>query len=313
MKRNHWRIWFCLLLCMCDVSMTIASAQQASFPMEEGMRSGFQLRARYSMTPNITYLRASGVDLKLDLYQRIDTDRPIPTLLFIHGGGWIGLNKEYAIGAFLPWVMMGWNVVSVEYRMAHVALAPAAVEDCLCALRWVAEHAKDKHFDLSRLVVAGESAGGHLALTTGIIPESAGLDRECPGVPLPKASAVISWFGVGDMEKLLHQDNLPPGRDDAVTWFGSMTDREAIARRVSPIHYVRKDGPPVFLVAGNADPILDYHQSVEMDAALKKAGEASELLIIDHGLHGHFTADQQIEIYGKIRSFLEAHGVRIAP
>lgn len=290
-----------------------ASAQQAAFPTDEGMRAAFQLRARYSMTPNITYLQASGVDLKLDLYQRIDTNKPMPTLVFIHGGGWIGLNKEYAVGAFLPWVMMGWNVVSVEYRMAHVALAPAAVEDCLCALRWVAEHAREKRFDLSRLVIAGESAGGHLALTTGLIPQSEGLERQCPGAPLPRVSAVISWFGVGDMEKLVHQDNLPPGRDDAITWFGSLPNREALARRVSPIHYVRKDGPPVFLVAGSADPILDFHQSVEMDAALKGAGEPSELMIIDRGLHGHFSPDQQIEIYARILRFLERHGVSAVP
>lgn len=287
-------------------------AQSAVFPTEEGMRAGFQLRARYAMTPNVTYLQASGYDAKLDIYQRIDTDRPMPTLIFIHGGGWISLNKEYAVGAFMPWVMMGWNVVSVEYRMAHVALAPAAVEDCLCALRWVAAHAGERHFDLSRIVVAGESAGGHLAMTTGMIPQSAGLDLECPGVPLPKVAAVISWFGVGDMEKLMHQD-LEPGRKDGIAWFGSMTNRAEVARRVSPIHYVRKDGPPVFLIAGDADPILDYHQTTEMHDALEKAGEPNAMHIVAGGLHGHFTPDQQIQIYGEIRAFLNAHGIHAQP
>jgi acetyl esterase/lipase len=291
----------------------IAGAQGVSFPTEEGMRAGFQLRARYSMTPNITYLQASGSDEKLDVYQRIDTDRPMPTLIFIHGGGWIGLNKEYSIGAFMPWVMMGWNVVSVEYRMAHVALAPAAVEDCLCALRWVASHAKERHFDLTRLVIAGESAGGHLAMTTGMIPESTGLARECPGAPLPKVAAVISWFGVGDMERLLHQADLPPGRDDAITWFGSLPNRTELARQVSPIHYVRKDGPPVFLIAGDADPILDYHQSIAMHEALDKAGEANVMHIVHGGLHGHFTPDQQVQIYGEILAFLKAHAIATTP
>jgi acetyl esterase/lipase len=292
---------------------TIDFAQKAEFPTEEGMRAGFQLRARYSMTPNITYLSATGYDDKLDVYQRIDTNAPMPTLIFIHGGGWIGLNKEYSIGAFMPWVMMGWNVVNVEYRMAHIALAPAAVEDCLCALRWTAAHAKEYHFDLSRLVVAGESAGGHLAMTTGMIPESAGLDRECPGVPLPKVAAVVSWFGVGDMEKLLHQDDLTAGRDDAVTWFGSLPNREELARRLSPINYVRKDGPAIFLIAGDADPILSYKQSTTMHEALDKAGEPNALHIVKGGTHGHFTPDEQIEIYGEILKFLAANGVRRSP
>jgi acetyl esterase/lipase len=290
-----------------------AYSQSAEFPTAEGMRAGFQLRARYSMTPNVTYLTATSYEAKLDVYQRIDTDKPMPTLIFIHGGGWVGLNKEYAIGAFMPWVLMGWNVVNVEYRMARTALAPAAVEDCLCALRWTAAHAKEKHFDLSRLVIAGESAGGHLAMTTGMILESAGLDRECPGVPLPKVAAVISWFGVGDMEKLLHADDLPPGRDDAITWFGSMPNREEMARRVSPINYVRKDGPAVFLIAGDADPILSYKQSVEMHDALEKAGEPAAIHIVKGGVHGHFTPDQQIEIYGEILKFLKDHGIQTSP
>jgi acetyl esterase/lipase len=265
------------------------------------------------MTPNIIYLKATGYEAKLDVYQRIDTDKPMPTLIFIHGGGWIGLNKEYSIGAFMPWVMMGWNVVNVEYRMASVALAPAAVEDCLCALRWTAAHAKERHFDLSRLVIAGESAGGHLAMTTGMIPEAAGFDRECPGAPLPKVAAVVSWFGVGDMESLLHADDLPPGRDDAITWFGSLPNREELARRVSPIHYVRKDGPAVFLIAGDSDPILSYTQSIHMHEALDEVGEPNMLHIVKGGGHGHFTAAQQIEIYGEIMKFLNDQKISTIP
>ena len=76
---------------------------------------------------------------------------------------------------------MGWAVVNVEYRLGQVARAPAAVEDCLCALRWVIASAEEYGFDTERIVVTGNSAGGHLALTTGILPASAGLDRQCPG------------------------------------------------------------------------------------------------------------------------------------
>ena len=51
---------------------------------------------------------------------------------------------------FAPWLEMGWQVVNVEYRLARVSQAPAAVEDCLCALRWVAANAKLYHFDTER-------------------------------------------------------------------------------------------------------------------------------------------------------------------
>src|ERR1700682_3048069 len=130
----------------------------------------------YQVFPNITYLTATGYDSKLDIYQRRDTATH-PTLIFFHGGGWVRGTKEASAMAILPWLEMGWNVVNVEYRMARVALAPAAVEDGQCALRFVVDGAKTYGVDVNRIVVTGESAGGHLALTTGMIPESAGFTR----------------------------------------------------------------------------------------------------------------------------------------
>src|SRR5689334_14233104 len=140
---------------------------------------------------------------------------------------------------------MGWNVVNVEYRLGKVSLAPAAVEDCLCALRFVAAHANTYGIDPARLVVSGGSAGGHLALTTGMIPESAGLDRQCPGAPLPKVAAIVNFYGITDVEDLLDGPNR---KSYAVAWLGSQPNREAIAQRVSPLTYVRSGLPPILSI-----------------------------------------------------------------
>ena len=61
------------------------------------------------------------------------------------------------------------NTINIDYRLAEDSLAPAAVEDCRCALRWVYRHAKEYGFDTNKIVVAGESAGGHLALMTAML------------------------------------------------------------------------------------------------------------------------------------------------
>src|SRR5712671_291282 len=118
----------------------------------------------YQVMANVTYLTASGYDSKLDVYKRRDTTTPQPTLVFYHGGGWVAGTKEASLMSIVPWLEMGWNVVNVEYRMARVALAPAAVEDSSCALRFIVEKAKDYGIDTNRIVLSGESAGGHLAL-----------------------------------------------------------------------------------------------------------------------------------------------------
>ena len=105
---------------------------------------------------------------------------------------------------------MGLSVVNLEYRSGQVSLAPAAIEDCLCALHWIGRPPKDCHFDLDRVTVTGGSAGGHLALTTAISASSAGFENEraaeedphwsgsWPEVR-PKISAVINWFGITDV------------------------------------------------------------------------------------------------------------------
>src|SRR5712691_1893280 len=149
---------------------------------------------QYQVAANITYLTASNFEAKLDIYSRRGATTPQPTVVYFHGGFWAAGSKEQSLMSLMPWFEMGWNVVNVEYRLGRVALAPAAVEDCLCALRYVAAQAKIYDLDTNRLVLSGESAGGHLPLTTGMIPESAGLDRQCPGAALPKVAAIIDWY-----------------------------------------------------------------------------------------------------------------------
>ena len=266
----------------------------------------------YQVFPNITYLTASGYESKLDIYQRRDMAAH-PTLIFFHGGGWVRGTKEASAMSILPWLEMGWNVVNVEYRMARVALAPAAVEDGLCALRFAVAQAKTYGIDTSRIVVSGESAGGHLALTTGMIPESAGFTNVCAGggfntseSAVPKVAAIINWYGITDVADLLGGSN---AKAYAVQWLGSLANREAVARSVSPITYVRSGLPPILSIQGDADPIVPYSQNVRLRDALTKVGATVELLTIPGGGHGNFKPDERTKIYLKIREFLTKNGL----
>jgi len=287
------------------VMSSVASAQDS--PQAWAAR----LENDYRIVPNITYLTASNYDAKLDLYVTRTPEKPLPTLIWIHGGGWTGGTKESFAG--IPsYLAMGMNVVNVEYRLARVAPAPAAVEDCRCALRWVIQHAKEYGIDVNRIVVGGGSAGGHLALTTGMLPVSAGLDRLCPGPDNLKVAAIINWFGIADVNELLDGVNM---RAFAVTWLGSAPDREAIARRVSPLTYVRAGLPPVLTIHGDADPTVPYTQSVRLHKALADVGVGNELLTMPGGRHGFdcCTAIQRVNAYAKIREFLGLHRVLDVP
>jgi len=261
----------------------------------------------YQVVPNLTYQIASGQELKLDIYRRRDVTTAQPTLVFTHGGFWAAGSKESSVMALIPWLEMGWNVVNVQYRLARIAPAPAAVEDCLCAVRYLAAQAKTYNIDISRLVLSGESAGGHPALTTALIPESAGLDRQCASAtPVPKVAAVINWYGVTDVADVVDGPNR---QNLAMQWLGGLPNREEVARRVSPLTYVRQGLPPILTIHGDADNLVPYQHAVRLHEALAKVGVTNQLLTIPGGKHGGFTPEERTKIFLTIREFLSKNGI----
>ena len=285
------------------MAVLLAASAPALHAQDTPLAWAARLENTYRIVPNVTYLTASNVEAKLDLFVTRTPDKPRPTLIFFHGGGWTGGTKEQRDLGILPYLDMGMNVVNVEYRLARVAQAPAAVEDCRCALRFIIQHAKEYGVDVNRIVVAGDSAGGHLALTTGMLPASAGLDRQCPGPDNLKVAAIVNWYGISDVNELLDGPNM---RAYAVAWLGSAPDRDQIAKRVSPLTYVRAGLPAVLTIHGDADPTVPYTQSVRLHKALADAGVMNELMTVPGGRHGFDCCNltQRTNAYAKIREFL---------
>ena len=292
-----------LIAVLCALPVSLAQAQR---PAGDAAAFAAYTATGYRVTPNITYLTASGTELKLDFYRPAQAPGPLPTAIYFHGGGYrVESKKEASVLNVLPYVQMGWNAVNVEYRPSGVALAPAAVEDARCALRWVIQNAKQYNVDTNRVIVTGQSAGAHLALITGMLPESAGFDRNCPGTEPLKVAAIVSWYGVFDFTTLVDD----PVRTYAITWIGGQTNRKEIAARVSPMTYVRAGLPPTIAIHGDADPTVPYEQEVREIDALKKAGVPAELVTIPGGKHGNFERDQVLRAWTAIEAFLTKNGV----
>jgi len=261
----------------------------------------------YQVAANVTYLTANNYESKLDVYSRRGATAPQPTVVYFHGGFWAAGSKEGSLMSLIPWMEMGWNVVNVEYRLARVAPAPAAVEDGLCALRFLAAQAKTYNIDVNRLVVTGESAGGHLTLTSAMIPESSGLARQCAGTtPVPKVAAAINWFGITDVADVIDGPN---AANLAVTWLGSLPNKDEIAKRVSPLTYVRPGLPPILTIHGDKDQLVPYNHATRLHEALTKAGVPNQLVTIRNGRHGNFTPEERTQIFASIREFLKKQGL----
>ena len=268
------------------------------------------LAEKYWISPDVTYGTSNNYALKLDVWQRRDAKSPAPTLIYYHGGGWVFGDRTGAMLQLLPYLEMGWNVINVEYRMAYVSLAPAAVEDCRCALWWVVRNAKKYNVDTQRIVLTGHSAGGHLSLIVGMLPNGTGLDNQCYGEDVVNSkfsvAVIINWFGISDVNDLIQGPNL---RNYALMWVGSQPDAAAIAKRVSPLTYVRTGLPPVFSVHGDRDDVVPYEHSVRLHRALTAAGVPNQLVTIKGGGHGQFSDSQLEDAYGKLREFLHEHGL----
>ena len=115
--------------------------------------------------------------------ERLGAD-PAPTLLFIHGGGWMygDLESHDAECRFLA-EQSGVQVLAIDYRLSPEHKFPAAVEDCRAAYRWLVEHADEVNADPTRLAVGGDSAGGALSAATAVY---AAEQRPAAGVPAPR-------------------------------------------------------------------------------------------------------------------------------
>jgi acetyl esterase/lipase len=221
-------------------------------------------------------------------------------VIMFHGGGWIRSSKETMMSAFcLPYLEHGFVVCNVEYRVASMATAPAAVTDALKAAQWFFDHADKYHVDTKRIIVTGASSGGHLALMVGMTPESAGLG------PAVKVAAIVNGYGIADVADLLEG---PHKKSWATEWLPQQEGRAELAKRVSPMTYVRKDLPPILTIQGANDATVPLQQNVSLTKALKEAGVDAEMITVPNAGHG-FSRQQWSDVNGQVFSFLEKHGI----
>lgn len=293
---------------------TPAAAESKVQPPVDALSVVTEIEDRYfQVRDDITYSTVNGYESKLDAYVP-RSDGLHPTVILFHGSG---TRKTTAHMRLLSYLQRGWTGINVEYRSSDGMLSPAAVEDGLCALRWVARNAKQYKIDLDQIVITGHSAGGHLALTTGMIPETSPLAQTCmfegkvDRSPLPKVAAIVNWFGVADVAGLMKDP--PDSIKAAVKWLGSQPNRLELAAAVSPLSYVRTQLPPIVTVHGTKDPLVPYAQSIRLHQALDAAKVKNSLITIPDGGHAFFGFTATRDAYRQIFEFLVAAGVSVDP
>ena len=191
--------------------------------------------ARASLAGTLDVAYGSDPGERLDLFPAATPRAPV--LVYIHGGYWRALDKRDASFIAPPFVAAGAMVVVPNYALCPAASIEEIVRQQRAALAWVWRHAAAHGGDPERIVVAGHSAGGHLAATM-LATDWPGVD---PALPAGLVKAALSLSGVFELEPLRHAPFLAPDLGlDAAT-----------AARLSPISLAAPERPLFALVGGD--------------------------------------------------------------
>ena len=224
-----------------------------------------------SADQDVTYAAIDGRNLKLDIYRPEGGDAPTRTaVLLVHGGGWIAGERGMIAPLAQQFAERGYLAITPEYRLVRDAPWPAQLDDVVAATQWVADNAADLGIDADRIVIGGSSAGGHLALMA-----TAKLGGKA------KIAAVLSLFSASE---LTLEQPAPKGAFGAVQLVGPEAG-EAELQAASPLYQVDGEFPPVFLLHGGDDWMIDPQASLNLYQRLVALGVTAELHIVAGGLH----------------------------
>jgi len=270
--------------------------------------------------PEVRYAAPDGFrPLTLDIYLPPATlARPptgFPAILYIHGGGWINGDSHISgpivdfPGLLAGMAARGYVVTSVNYRLSGEAKWPAQAQDIKAAIRFLRRHAAQYGADPSRLAAWGVSAGGHLSAiadaTCGAAPlqpprsgASGGRDGDDADTTISDCvQAAVAWYGIFDVASEADQARragaMSRDAPGAPEWLllGCFKEKcpPGLIQSASPVAYVNPDTPPMLLLTGDRDRTVPFEQTLEMDAALTKAGVKHETHVYsgaDHSLLG---------------------------
>lgn len=216
--------------------------------------------------------------------------KPMPAVLWIHGGGWSGGSHKDNRAAWLA--TKGYFTASVEYRLSGEARWPAQIEDCKLAVRWLRANAAKYHVDPDRIGCWGSSAGGHLVACLGTMGDEKQFEGSGGHAGVSsRVQAVVDFCGPADftMGSAGIQGAWGTEKDAPAPLglFGvPFKEKPERWKQGSPALYAKKGAPPFLIVHGDKDATVPHVQSVNFEAALKKAGVSTQLITVKGGGHG---------------------------
>lgn len=272
-----------------------------------------QVPAGVAVQRDIPYVVNGAKNQVLDIFlPEARSDKPLPLVIWIHGGAWIGGSHHNPPVLFL--VKHGFAVASVQHRFSSEVKWPGQAYDVKAAIRFLRANAVKYNFDPDHFGLGGDSSGGHLASFAGTSGDVKAMEGNLgnPGVTT-KVQAVIDWFGPTDVVQLASQAK-PGGfihygaasSPEGMLLGGSVQEKKDLAASANPITYITADEPPFLIMHGDNDMLVPWGQSEILAKALIAHGNQVTMKT----LHGAGHEDPQfhsMENQRLIEEFLTLH------
>ena len=223
--------------------------------------------------------------LPVRLYTPHGTQHPLPTLVWLHGGGWVlgSIETHDTVCRFLS-TQGPLLVISVDYRLAPEAKAPAQQQDAAAALHWAAANAAAHGGDPARLLVGGDSAGGNLAALAALAARADG----------PALAGQLLVYPVTDFPADAHASYAENGEfglsREAMEWFWAhwLPDTSAPDATTAPLRAADLSGlPPAYVITASHDVLRD--EGLAYAGRLHAAGVETVHDHVDGTIHGFFS------------------------
>ena len=221
---------------------------------------------------DIVYKKTKEEELKLDiLYPEVKLRKNYPVVIYIHGGGFIRGDKDeiYSLDPLVKeWHKNGWAVISLNYRLLYGdTMFPDNYNDIKDAIKWIVQNSDKYNFSTEKISIVGHSAGGTLALLSGLNNENIN--------SIVTLSAPTKLYGKDTFEL----------RKKIMNVLNKNEFNEKLLKNASPINYLSPNSPPIMLVHGTVDNFVPFSQAEIFYEKAKELGLKTRFVKIDGGGH----------------------------
>ncbi|WP_106533150.1 alpha/beta hydrolase [Planomicrobium soli] len=273
---------------MMFVLFTIVSTEQIATSVNVAASDQITGSAVFSATPNINTIKKEVHVLKdliygetknsfLDIYRPAHQREPLPVILWIHGGGYVGGSKDSRQNYGMALANAGYVVVNIDYALAPDQLYPGPILQANAALEFMMLHASKYGGDMSRLFIGGDSAGAQIASQMAAVISNKPLANAMniqPAVQIGQLRGALLMCGLYNMDTVRATGF--PNIDLFLNTYTGSHRFESFPRigEMSTVKQITPDFPPVFVSVGDGDPFAS--QSEELVQALRLQGVAVE-------------------------------------